>query len=421
MRIAYATETFLPSVDGVVTRMTHALDRLRELGHEVTIICPDLGCDAYRGFEVVGVPAVRYPVYRSRKWGTLDRSLVRETLLRVRPDVVHVWQPTMVGFAAVLEARRLRLPLVTSYHTNVDQYLRYYGAFRVFSRPVMRLMRWLNNTSPITLVTSQSMMRYLGERGFSGLRVLPRGVDLAHRDPRFRDAQTRARLSGGRPEAPLLLYVGRISAEKGVSDLAPTMRAHPEWSLALVGDGPAMGACRRAFAGTHTTFTGFLTGDELSRAYASADCLVFPSRTETLGLVILESMASGVPVVAARSPATVEQVEDGRAGLVYDPDDPGALERCVSRVLLDRDLAGRFVEEGLRQASLNGWDAASDALVDAYRDTVAAYREGWVEPRHPASPQPPDTQAGPDAAGGAKDAPRRERDEGRDGQAGRSR
>jgi hypothetical protein len=148
---------------------------------------------------------------------------------------------------------------------------------------------------------------------------------------------------------------------------------------------------------------------------------VFPSRTETLGLVILESMASGVPVVAARSPATVEQVEDGRAGLVYDPDDPGALERCVSRVLLDRDLAGRFVEEGLRQASLNGWDAASDALVDAYRDTVAAYREGWVEPRHPASPQPPDTQAGPDAAGGAKDAPRHERDEGRDGQAGRSR
>lgn len=383
MKIVFATETFLPSVDGVVTRITHTLDRLSELGHDVTIVCPDLGCTSYAGFEVVGVKAVTYPVYRSRPWGSFSPKVAR-VLDRVKPDIVHVWQPAIIGFSAVLAARKRGIPLISSYHTNVDKYLNCYGPVRVFVRPIMRLMRWLNNTSPLTLVTSNAMHDYLGDRGFLNLRVLPRGVDAQTFTPRAADAETRMRLSGGRPDAPLLLFVGRVAYEKGLDTLVPLMQAHPEWSLAIVGDGPARADLERAFRGTHTMFTGFLTGEALSHAFASADAFVFPSRTETLGLVILESMASGVPVIAAHSPATDEQIRNGIDGLIYDPDIPDDLEQAVLRVVNDRQFARSLADAGLEQARRQDWRVASDAVIQAYRDTLALYAAGWREPLHPA-------------------------------------
>lgn len=383
MRVLYATETFLPSVDGVVTRMTHALDRLAELGHEAAVVCPGLGVDSYRGFPVVGTLALRYPLYRSRKWGA-PSPVVARAVRRFAPDVVHVWHPLLVGSAAVLACERKGVPLITSYHTNVDQYLACYGAARVLTRPAMWLMRRLNNSSPITLVPSRAMSDYLGGRGFTGLRVLSRGVDLDARDPRYRDPGMRARLCAGDPDAPLLLFVGRVAPEKGLGSLEPLMRSHPEWRLAVVGDGPALPDLRRRFAGTKTTFTGFLRGEELSRAYASADAFLFPSVTETLGLVLLEAMASGLPVVAADSPATRDQVTPGVDCLLYDPADAASLERAVARLLGDPDLRGALRANGLAGARANGWQRASDALIDAYRDTIDAYEDGWARPRRPA-------------------------------------
>lgn len=383
MRVLYVTETFLPSVDGVVTRMTHALDRLSQLGHEAAVVCPGLGIDSYQGFPVVGTPALRYPLYRSRKWG-MPSPVVARTIKRFKPDVVHVWHPLLVGSAAVLACERQGVPLITSYHTNVDKYLACYGTARVLVRPAMWLMRRLNNSSPITLVPSAAMSDYLGARGFSGLRVLPRGVDLSSRDPRFFDPAMRARLSSGTPDAPLLLYVGRVAPEKSLDTLEPLMRRHPNWRLAIVGDGPALPTLKRRFAGTATTFTGFLGGQELSGAFASADAFVFPSQTETLGLVLLEAMASGVPVVAADSPATRGQITHNKDGLIYNASDPEALEREVSRLLSDSELSSTIRQNALAEAQEAGWQRASDALLAAYEDTLRAYQAGWKRPKRPA-------------------------------------
>ena len=383
MRIAYVTETFLPSVDGVVTRMTRALDWLAEQGHEVSIIAPDLGCREYRSFPVVGVRTVTYPVYRSRPWGTPSPQVARE-LSRLSPELIHVWQPSLVGLPAVLHARRHRVPLVTSYHTNIASYLEYYGPLlRSLRRPVMAFQRWLHNASPLTLVTSQAMRRHLEQEGFAGPVVLPRGVELAARDPRFASAEMRARLSGGHPERPLLVYVGRVAVEKGLPALEPLMRAHPEWSLAIVGGGPQLDRLQQLFEGTNTTFTGFLQGEELSAAFASGDVFVFPSTTETLGLVILEAQASGVPVMAAASPATDEQIRPHENGLTYDPTTPGALEAAVSEALAGGDARERMRVAGLAEARENDWAHASAALYACYERTLALYEGGWQAPRHP--------------------------------------
>ena len=383
MRIAYVTETFLPSVDGVVTRMTHALDWLAQQGHEVEIVAPNLGCREYRGFPVVGVRAVTYPLYRSRPWGTPSPEVAR-ALGRFSPDIVHVWQPSLVGLPAVLHARRHRVPLVTSYHTNIASYLDYYGPLmRALRRPVMAFQRWMHNASPLTLVTSQAMRRHLEDEGFAGPVVLPRGVELSARDPRYASAAMRARLSGGHPKRPLLVYVGRVAVEKGLPSLEPLMRAHPEWSLAIVGGGPQLDRLKERFSGTNTTFTGFLRGEELAAAFASGDAFVFPSTTETLGLVILEAQASGVPVVAAASPATDEQIRSGINGLTYDPASPDSLAQAVSSLLSDAEMRGRMQEAGLAEARENDWSHASAALYACYERTLELYASGWQAPRHP--------------------------------------
>ncbi len=385
MRIALVTETFLPSVDGVVTRLTHTVDWLADHGHELCVVAPDLGVSDYRGVPVLGVTAITWPFYRSRAWGTPAPRVARH-LRDFKPDIVHVWQPALVGFPAVAACTRDRIPLVTSYHTDLASYLDYYGPVaRLGRRLVMWYQRRENNLSPLTLVTSRAMQRKLAEMGVRGVSVLPRGVDLSARDPRFASDAMRAHLSGGDPTRPLVVYVGRVAAEKNLESLVPVMRAHPGWSLAIVGDGPALSHLKQAFAGTQTVFTGFMGGEDLSAAFASADAFAFPSTTETLGLVILEAQASGIPVVAAASPATVEQLHDGENGFVYDPSDPEALGRTLERVLspAGEALARRVARTGLEEARQNGWEQASAAVYDAYEAVLAMYAQGWTPPRHP--------------------------------------
>ncbi len=382
MRIALVTETFLPSVDGVVTRLTHGIDWLALQGHELCVIAPDLGVRSYNGVPVLGVRAITWPVYRSRPWGTPSPRVARY-LQEFTPDIVHVWQPDMIGLAAVQACTRLGLPLVTSYHTDTIAYLDYYGPLRAIKRPGTWYERRLHNQAPLTLVTSNAMREKLQARGVPNVAVLPRGVDLARRAPRFADAAMRARLSAGRPERPLLIYVGRVAAEKNLASLEPVMRRHPDWSLAVVGDGPALEPMRRLFAGTQTVFTGFLGGEELSRAFASADVFVFPSTTETLGLVILEAQASGLAVVAASSPATCEQIENGVTGTVYDPRDETGLDRALERLLSNEAARQRIADAGRNVALTQDWDHASAALLDAYRIALGIYGAGWKPPAHP--------------------------------------
>lgn len=331
MRIAIVTETFLPSVDGVVTRLTHAVERFEELGHEVLVIAPDLGVREHAGARVVGVPAVRLPFYRQRRFALPHRSVER-VLREFRPDVVHAAQPVLLASSAVRAARRLGIPLVASYHTHLPRYLEHYRGTR-WVRPL--LWWWIrrqHGRADLNLATSEAMRAELAAHGVPRLRVLRRGVDTVGRDPRFATSEMRERLLGGGGPV-LLLYVGRLAAEKGIDTLRPLLDRRDDVTLAVVGDGPDRERLEQVFAGTGTVFTGFLGGEELAAAFASADAFVFPSVTETLGLVILEAMASGLPVVAARSGPTSEQVTDGVDGWIYDGADPEGLGGAVDRLL----------------------------------------------------------------------------------------
>jgi glycosyltransferase involved in cell wall biosynthesis len=183
----------------------------------------------------------------------------------------------------------------------------------------------------------------------------------------------RSRLSNGEPNKPLLLYVGRLSSEKEVPRLRDVIQALPEARLAIVGDGPVRQELEKHFHGTPTVFTGYLRGEALASAYASADLFVLPSKTETLGLVLLEAMASGCPVVACRAGGVPDAVQDGTTGFLFEPTDPDGLVRTVKRALsstTDLDAIRRNARQDVEQHS---WEGATDQLRQLYADTIHNY------------------------------------------------
>ena len=366
MKIAIVTETFLPSTDGIVTRLTKAIDYFIREGHEVLVIAPDLGVYDYKGAKVIGIKPITFPFYRYRKWGVPSRKVYHE-LKKFQPDVVHAVNPILLATSAVKAAQKLDIPLVSSYHTHLPKYLDFYKIYK----PAKPLLWWYikrnHKNADLNLVTSQAIREELDAQGIERLDVIPRGVDVDHRHPRFRDDKMREWLTGGKPSNKLLVFIGRIAIEKELHKLVPLLEKRPDISLAMVGDGPARAEIEKRFKGTNTVFTGFIHGEELSKAFASGDAFIFPSVSETLGLVILESMASGLPVIAAKSGPTNEQVEHGVNGMLFENENIESMLEAVS-VLEDPEHLDLLRRNARKEALDFAWDKTSQRLIDFYME-----------------------------------------------------
>ncbi|MGC7873163.1 glycosyltransferase family 4 protein [Desulfosporosinus sp. SYSU MS00001] len=364
MKIAIITETFLPSTDGVVTRLCATIQWLQKNGHEVLIIAPDLGTRKFENAMIRGVPAHTLFFYRDRKF-SLPTLSVKKYLQEFSPNVVHVVNPALLGLSGVYYCRRLGLPLVASYHTNIPQYANYYHL--PFLLPLLwQYFRALHNQADINLCTSEAVRHELASRGFKNLYVWKRGVEIHQFSPQNYDQEMREFLTKGQARKTLLLYVGRLATEKGIEKIRTILESSSDFCLALVGDGPHRERLQDYFKESQCLFTGFLHGKELAKAYASADIFVFPSITETLGLVILEAMASGLPIVAARTGPSSEQIADGINGLLYSPDDPQSLLDAVSK-LKEKSLHQEIANNAYKEASKLAWDKSSQQLLEFYK------------------------------------------------------
>lgn len=368
MRIAIFTETYLPSTDGVVTRLLATLREFRRMGHEVLVLAPDGGPDSYAGFPVVGFPGKPFFLYPDKRviW---PRLRVLRLLRAFRPDLIHAVNPVVFGAAAIAASRVLGVPLVASYHTHFPHFATVYG-WPWARRPIWWYMRLLHNRATINLCTSQPVLDELTAHHFRRVRLWPHGVETERFRPGPPDASMRLRLSGGDPSRMVLLYVGRFAPEKQVERLVPLARDVAGVSLALVGDGPLRQRTEQAFAGTSAVFTGYLQGDDLVAAYNAADAFVFPSTKETLGLVILEAMACGLPVIAADSAPSRMLLGDGEGGLLYDADDHGALATAVGRLRTDPSLRERLRSGAGRRGAERGWEEPTRQLVRYYEQAL---------------------------------------------------
>jgi len=369
VRIAFFTETFLPKVDGIVTRLTKTLPHLVEAGDEVMVFCPEGAPDNHAGAQVVGVPALPLPLYPELKLA-LPRPAVSEALERFRPDLVHVVNPAVLGLGGIWLAKTRNLPLVASYHTHLPKYLEHYG-MGMLEPLLWELLKAAHNQAELNLCTSTAMVDELAAKGIEHTALWQRGVDTELFRPELANAAMRARLHGGHSDTGnLLLYIGRLSAEKQIERIRPVLEALPEARLALVGDGPHRQQLERLFEGTATTFVGYLAGDELASAYASGDAFVFPSSTETLGLVLLEAMAAGCPVVGANRGGIPDIVSDGINGCLYDPDQPASLVTAVQRLLGDGATRAKLRQAARLEAERWGWAGATAQLRAYYRQVL---------------------------------------------------
>ncbi len=368
MRIALFTETFLPKVDGIVTRLRHTVEHLQRNGDQVLVVCPDGGLTEYKGAKIYGVSGVPLPMYPELKMA-FPRPSIGHVLEDFKPDLIHVVNPAILGLGGIYFAKSLNIPLVASYHTHLPQYLSHYG-LGALEGLLWELLKAAHNQAQLNLCTSTAMVQELVNHGIERVDLWQRGVDTEMFQPHLRTKQMRSRLSQGFPDHPLFLYVGRVAAEKQIDEIKGVLEAIPNSRLAIVGDGPGREDLEAHFAGTNTHFVGYLHGLELGSAYASADAFIFPSRTETLGLVLLEAMAAGCPVVAAASGGITDIVTDGVNGYLFEPHDPQGAIAATQRLLKTSSEREILRQNARQEAEKWGWAASTAQLQRYYQEVL---------------------------------------------------
>ena len=345
-----------------------------DAGDEVVVFCPE-GCpDEYMGARLIGVPAMPLPLYPELKLA-LPRPAVSDAIDTFQPDLIHVVNPAVLGLGGIWLAKTKNIPLIASYHTHLPKYLEHYG-MGMLEPLLWELLKAAHNQALLNLCTSTAMVQELSDKGIQHTALWQRGVDTELFRPALRSPGMRQRLLGSHDDrGALLLYVGRLSAEKQIERIRPVLEALPETRLALVGDGPHRQQLEKHFAGTATTFVGYLAGEDLAGAYASGDAFLFPSSTETLGLVLLEAMAAGCPVVGANRGGIPDIISDGVNGCLYEPDgDDGGAASLIQATqrLLGNDLERQALRSAARsEAERWGWAGATEQLRGYYRDVLS--------------------------------------------------
>jgi glycosyltransferase involved in cell wall biosynthesis len=358
MRYGIVTETYPPEINGVALTVQGLEHGLRDRRHDVQVVRPRQGGDDAASTNTLLVRGAALPRYPGLKFGLPAARLLQRHWRQQRPDAVYVATEGPLGWSALRAARRLGIPAATGFHTRFDDYVRSYGA-PWLQGTALRWMRHFHNGAQATLVPTLELQAFLEGERFHNVVRLPRAVDTQLFHPGVRDEALRARW-GLDAHGLAVIHVGRIAPEKNlplaVRAFRDLQRARPDARFVWVGDGPARESLQRE--NPDFVFCGIQRGQALARHFASGDLFLFPSRSETFGNVTLESLASGVPVVAFDYGAARETLRSGVHGAaIPDGDDAG------------------FLEATLR---LGADDALRARMRPACRDAVAALRPARV-------------------------------------------
>ncbi|MGA6090965.1 glycosyltransferase family 4 protein [Amycolatopsis sulphurea] len=361
MRVAIVTESFLPQVNGVTNSVLRVVEHLVEAAHEVLVVAPGPGPERYRGAPVVRIPAFDVPGVHSLPIGLPTRTVLR-ALAEFGPDVVHLASPFVVGARGLAAARRLRVPSIAVYQTDIAGFATSYG-FGIGARAAWRWVRRLHSRADRTLAPSSDSMEQLKLHGVPRVHRWARGVDVARFSPEHRNAALRAKLA---PNGELLVgFVGRLAPEKEVDRLT-ALAGMPGVRLVVVGDGPELPVLREQLPGA--AFLGAKYGEELSTAYASLDLFVHTGPHETFCQAVQEAMASGLPVLAPDAGGPKDLVLPGRTGYLLPAERDAFGRALVDKVsdLRDPALRARLGEKSRKVVLGRTWPAVCRELVGHY-------------------------------------------------------
>jgi glycosyltransferase involved in cell wall biosynthesis len=395
LNLVLVTETYAPEINGVAMTLGRLVDGLAARGHRITIVRPRQRHESPRysvtqrlACRQIRLPGVPIPGYPQLRLGLPAARRLRKVWTLNRPDLVHVATEGPLGASAITTARRMGIPVTSSFHTNFDQYTRDYriGWFKPL---VAAWLRHIHNRTLRTFVPTRDLRARLEIEGYLNLRMLSRGVDTVLFNPTRRDEAMRITW-GVNPGQLAVIHVGRLAPEKNYPLLFRAFDAikavQPKAKLVIIGDGPLLSACQRERP--DAVFTGFYTGVSLARHYASGDIYLHTSTTETFGNVVTEALGSGLAVTAFDYAAAHEFIRSGENGLLAPVGDEAAFIAHAVRLARDPALRTRLAAAGPATARGLSWDTIVDRFASDLQEAAdfhAAHLTG--NPRSELSPQ----------------------------------
>ena len=338
MKILIATDAWSPQVNGVVNTLRHTQRELEAAGHEVRMLTPE----GFRTFPCPTYPEIRLSLFPGRE--------IRRRVAEFSPDCIHIATEGTIGLALRRYCLQKRLPFTTAYHTQLPEYIR--ARFPLPLRLGIAFVRWFHRPSTAVMVPTRGMQETLQQRGFRNVVLWSRGVDTEIFQPNSPHAYEFPR--------PIWINVGRVAVEKNIEAF---LELDLPGSKVVVGDGPDRARLEKQFPDCH--FLGYKFGDELASLLAGADAFVFPSKTDTFGLVMLEAMACGLPVAAYRVTGPIDVISQGVTGAMQT----SLRDACAEAITLHRAACRRH-------AMSRSWARATDRfaaqLARIDRDDVIA-------------------------------------------------
>lgn len=327
LHIALVTETWLPDINGVASSLFYLMQQLKQMGHRITVIAPEpaqaVAVDTTLGVaidEKITVKGMPIPHYSHLRMGLPNKQLLLQKFTALKPDIVHIATEGLLGLTALKVAKKLKIKVSSGYHTSFDDFSRHFG-WTLLSSTIMRYLKYFHNRCEATCVPSDKTLQQLQQQGIKNLYLVGRGINKQLFNPQKRNLNLRQAWGAGE-ETTVLMYVGRVSPEKGIETVIEGFQAlqlrqlYRHFKLVIVGDGPAKASLMEKYQKRDLPehqqdiiFTGFQTGENLAEHYASGDAFIFASQVETFGNVVVEAMASGLPVFAYK---------DAVAGILVD-------------------------------------------------------------------------------------------------------
>jgi phosphatidylinositol alpha 1,6-mannosyltransferase len=360
LRVAIVAESFLPHVNGVTNSVLRTLEHLRVHGHEAMVLAPGPGADSVNGVPVIRVGSVGFPGYSELRIA-IPRRQIESELRNFAPDVVHVAAPAVLGAFALRATRKLDIPSVAIYQTDLAGFARQYR-LGATSSTVWKYVSAVHNSADLTLAPSSSAVWDLRRHGVNNVVRWMRGVDTERFNPKFRTTELRDQL--GATRNVIVGFVGRLAREKQVERLAE-VAALPGVSVVIVGDGPCREKLQKLMPTAH--FTGFASGERLSQLYASFDLFAHTGVDETFCQAVQEALASGVPVVAPAAGGPIDLVQHGQNGFLWTPSKRDNFVECVGEMVANSNLRNSCALNARPSVEHRSWNKVMNELTGHYR------------------------------------------------------
>ncbi|MDR8393193.1 glycosyltransferase family 1 protein [Aliifodinibius sp. S!AR15-10] len=373
LRVAIFTGNYNHIRDGVSLTLNRLVDFLERKGIEVLVFGPTIDDPPIdHNGELVPVPSIPMPGRSEYRVTVGFPDAVQERLAAFNPNLVHIATPDLLGFRAMRYAQSHNIQIVASYHTHFTSYLKYYN-LEMLEMLGWKYLVWFYSQCKHVYVPSPSMADELNEQGINnGVRIWARGVNTEKFHPDKRDMKWRKSL-GIADDELVVTFVSRLVWEKDLQTYVDTIKKLKNRDLNIramvVGDGPAKKELQQMLPEAH--FTGFITGEELHRAYASSDIFLFPSDTETFGNVTLEAMSSGLPCVVADATGSRSLVEAGINGFLAPPRNTSEFANGVQKIAEDEELRKKMGKTARQKALAYSWENVNEKLLEDYREALS--------------------------------------------------